>query len=122
MEEQKEEKAAQRHKKRVAARAKDLVGKDIKGHSGHTIRLLSPIDGGATAVVMKAEKRKGGKSLGFFAVKCMLKTYFDCPDKNLATIRWNCFERERQIMEKLNNQFVIKYIEPYQTKNYMIFV
>jgi serine/threonine protein kinase len=86
------------------------------------LRLLSPLDAGATAVVMKAEKRKNGKILGYFAVKCILKTYFDCKDKSLASIRWNCFERERQIMEKLSNKFVIKYIEPYTTKNYMIFV
>jgi hypothetical protein len=114
--------ALEKHKKRVALRAKDLINKDIKGRNGEYLRLLTPLDAGATAVVMKAEKRKNGKILGYYAVKCILKTYFDCKDKSLASIRWNCFERERQIMEKLENKFVIKYIEPFTTKNYMIFV
>jgi hypothetical protein len=77
-----------------------LINREISGRNGEKIKLRYPLDAGATAVVMKAEKVKKGKSLGFCAVKCILKSYFeDCKDKTLGTIRWNCIERERRIME-----------------------
>ena len=60
--------------------------------------------------------------VGYYAVKCIEKSYLNAIDDEVRKRRWHCIEQERQIMERLDNKFIVKYIEPYSSKNYRYLV
>ena len=60
--------------------------------------------------------------VGYYAVKCIEKTYLNSENEDVRKRRWHCIEQERQIMERLDNKFIVKYIEPYTSKNYRYLV
>ena len=107
----------------LQARSSTLRRKVIKTRDGGSLKLIGVLDSGMTAVVMKAQFIVNDSLKGYFAVKCVSKDYLNSQgDKSLAERRWYCIERERQLMSRIDNQFIIKQYEPYKSANWIYLV
>lgn len=93
-------------------RAASLCKKILKGVDRCLLKMVSIIDCGNTATVMKAERIENGQIVGHYAVKCVSKDFLNGKGNQLAERRWYVIERERKVMTLLDNPHIVKFIEP----------
>lgn len=95
----------------------------VKTRDGGCLKLVSVLDSGMTAVVMKAAFFVNDKLKGYYAVKCVSKDWLNVPGNlDLAERRWYCIERERQLMQHVESCFIIKQYDPYSSANWIYLV